>query len=194
MISCNVKGVRLSFDFTFFGALALFLALDKSGLGVFCLLACLCHESAHLLVLAAEKNPPEEIIFSGGGICIRQRKEPSSLALWAGCAVNLLLFAAFFLSAQRESIYPLIFGGANLCVGIINLLPIGELDGKKLLSRLLHRLFLPDTAEKTEAAAEILFTAAAVAAIIVMIAKSLYLTAVLILLYIFLVDFLQKKG
>ena len=79
-------------------------------------------------------------------------------------------------------------------MGIINLLPIGELDGKKLLSRLLHRLFLPDTAEKTEAAAEILFTAAAVAAIIVMIAKSFNLTAVLILLYIFLVDFLQKKG
>lgn len=194
MIGFEAAGVRVSFDFTFFAALGIFFAFDQSGCGIFCLLACLCHESAHLAVLTAEKNPPKEIIFSGGGICIKQRREPSDLALWAGCAVNLLLFCIFYLTAGRKNIYPIFFGVANLCVGAINLLPIGELDGKKLLARLLQRLFLPHLAEKIGFVVEVLFTAAAAAAILVMIAENFNLTAVVILLYIFLVNFLQKKG
>ncbi|MCM1298820.1 MAG: hypothetical protein NC203_03785 [Firmicutes bacterium] len=193
MISCTVSGVRLSFDFTFFGALALFLSLDKSGYGILCLSACFCHESAHLLVLAAEKNPPREIIFSGGGICIRQRHEPSLLALCAGCAVNLLLFGIFFLLWRKNSVFPLVFGEANLLVGAVNMLPIGELDGKKLLLRLLYAAAAPDTAEKISLAAEAAFTAAAAAILLLMIWKNLNLTGILILLYIFLVDFLEKR-
>lgn len=173
--------------------MGIFLALDKSGYGIFCLLACICHETAHLIVLIAEKNPPREIIFSGGGICIKQRWNPSVAALSAGCLVNFLLFAVFFLPNQRENIYPLLFGGANLCIGVINLLPIGELDGKKLLSGILNRLCPPASAEKILHVTETVFSVLTAAAIVFMIAKNFNLTAVLILLYIFLIDFLQNK-
>ncbi len=174
--------------------MGIFLALDKSGYGIFCLLACICHETAHLIVLIAEKNPPREIIFSGGGICIKQRWKPSTAALSAGCLMNFLLFAVFFLPNQRENIYTLLFGGANLCIGIINLLPIGELDGKKLLSRLINRLFSPVPAEKILHVSEIIFSLSAAAAVSFMIVKNFNLTAILILLYIFLIDYLQKNG
>lgn len=193
MIGCTVRGVRLSFDFTFFGAIAVFLALDESGFGVLCLLACFCHETGHLLVLIGEKNPPKEILFSGGGICIRQNRDSSALALWAGCGVNFLLFTGFFLLSGRRSFYPLVFGMCNLIVGIINLLPIGELDGKKLLSRLLYRVLPPHAAEKGLFIAEIGFTLAAAAGVGLLIAGSFNLSGVLILLYIFLVDYLEKK-
>lgn len=194
MISCTVKGVKLSFDFTFFAAVGIFLALDESGYGIFCLSACLLHEAAHLAVLFAEKKPPDEIIFSGGGISIRQEKEPSLCALAAGCAANLLLFAVFYPLGGRESVYPLIFGAANLCVCAINLLPVGELDGKKLLLRLLYKLFSQNAAEKTAGIIEAVFTAAAAAAILLMLIFNFNLKAVLILLYLFLVDFLQKRS
>lgn len=193
MIGFTVGGVKLSFDFTFFGAIAVFLALDKSGFGILCLLACFCHELGHLAVLIAEKNPPKEIVFSGGGICIRQNRDGSALALSAGCAVNFLLFVRFYLLSGRESVYPLVFGGANLLIGGINLLPVGELDGKKLLSRLLYKVIPPNSAEKVLLTVELVFTAAAAGAVFFLAVGSFNLSGVLILLYIFLVDYLQKK-
>lgn len=193
MVSFKVRGIRVSLDFSFFAVVGVFLAFDKSGYGLCCLCACFCHELGHLLAMALEKKPPKEMIFSGGGICIKQRYDASTLVLGAGCAVNFCLFALFCLVLPRDSIYKLLFGGANLIIGIFNLLPMGELDGKRLLEKACCKLLPYFAAERLLNVTEVLFILlTAAAAILLLFTGAVNLTAVSVTVYLFLIDFLLK--
>ncbi len=184
-------GVKIRFDFSFFAAVGIFLAFDKAGYGIYCLAACFCHELGHLAVMLAEGKLPDEIIFSGGGICIRQRREASCAVLAAGCAVNFLLFAVYCLILPKDSIFKLMFGGANLVIGIFNLLPIGTLDGKKLLEKACRRALSYTAAEKFLNAAEVIGCLLAMGALTIpALNGTVNLTAVSVMIYIFLMDFL----
>ena len=135
MVSFNIGSLKVGFDFSFFAVIAIFFALDDSGYGILCIAACLCHEAGHLALLLLTKHVPDSLIFSGSGICIKQHEEASVPVLAAGCTVNFILFVIFYFFMEQNSVYKLIFAGCNLCIGVLNLLPIGELDGKKLLER-----------------------------------------------------------
>ncbi|MBD5113748.1 MAG: hypothetical protein HDT46_00860 [Ruminococcaceae bacterium] len=193
MVSFKLRGICIGLDFSFFAVVGVFLAFDKSGYGIYCLCACFCHELGHLLVMLAEKKLPEEIIFSGGGICIKQRYDASALVLGAGCAVNFCLFALFCLILPKDSIYKLLFGGANLVIGIFNLLPMGELDGRRLLEKMCYKLLPYFAAERllniTETACCLL---SAAAALLLLFTGAVNLTAVSVTVYLFLIDFLLK--
>ena len=193
MVSFSIGSLRVGFDFSFFAVMAIFFALDDSGYGIFCIAACLCHELGHLALLLLTKHIPEQLTFSGSGICIKQREEPSLPVLAAGCTVNFILFIAFYFLLERNSIYNLIFAGCNLCIGVLNLLPIGELDGKKLLERLLTAILPFRTAQRalfiSELAALALTAAAAVA---LLLSGALNITSIFVFIYVFAVDFLLK--
>lgn len=184
----------MCFDFSFFAAVGIFLALDKSGYGAFALLACLCHEAGHLAVMLLKKEPPAEMIFSGGGICIKQSREASTAVLAAGCVVNAVLFLIFFFVLPPDSIFKLMFGGANMAAGVFNLLPLGELDGRFLTEKLCFRLLPYSAALKTmrwvQAGTGILLC---VVLIWLFVSRKINPIAVCVMGYIFLVDFLLKN-
>ena len=193
MVSFNIGGLKVGFDFSFFAVMAIFFALDDSGYGIFCIAACLCHELGHLALLLLTRHIPDSLIFSGSGICIKQHEEPSLPVLAAGCTVNFILFAIFYFLTERNSIYNLIFAGCNLCIGVLNLLPIGELDGKKLLERLLTALLPFRAAQRGLFISELAALASAAAAVMTLLLYgALNITSILVLIYVFAVDFLLK--
>lgn len=193
MVSFSVGGMKVGFDFSFFAVTALFFALDDSGYGIFCIAACLCHELGHLALLLLTGRIPEQLIFSGSGICIKQREEPTIPVLAAGCTVNFILFIIFYFLLERNSIYNLIFAGCSLCIGVLNLLPIGELDGRKLLERLFTAALPFRAAQRAIFISELAALALAAAAVIVLLfSGTLNITSIFVLIYVFAVDFLLK--
>ena len=193
MVSFSVGSLKIGFDFSFFAVIAIFFALDDSGYGILCIAACLCHEAGHLALLLLTRCVPHSLIFSGSGICIKQREEATVPVLAAGCAVNFTLFIIFYFLLEQNSVYKLIFAGCNLCIGVLNLLPIGELDGKKLLERF-FTAFLPfRAAGRALFISELAgFALAASAAILLLLSGTLNPTSIFVILYVFTVDFLQK--
>ncbi len=193
MVEFMLWGMRIRFDFSFFAAVGIFLAFDKAGYGIYCLAACFCHEFSHLAVMLAEGKLPDEIIFSGGGICIRQRNDASCAVLAAGCTVNFLLFIVYCFILPKDSIFKLMFGGANLVIGIFNLIPIGSLDGKRLLEKACYGTLSYSAAQKVLNIAEVLGYIITLGALtILVLSGAVNMTAVSVLIYIFLMDFLLK--
>ena len=110
--------------------------------------------------------------------------------LAAGSAANFLLFGIFRFGLPRDSIYKMIFAAANLCVGVFNLLPMGDLDGKRLMEELLIRKFSLKTTERvinTLQALTCLFWGGLV--LYLLFNGAVNLTAVFVMIYIFTVDF-----
>lgn len=195
MLSVRAFGVRLCFDFSFFAVIGLFFAFDSGGYGWLCFAACICHELGHLAVMAVRGEGLDEIIFSGGGICIKKSDKPSLCVLAAGCAVNFLLFAVFFAVLGRGNIFYTVFGGANLFVGVFNLLPLRGLDGHGILEKALFRFLSFEAAERVMRAVEIFFGAVLILGVtLFLLSGSVNLTAVFVMIYIFALDFIWKLG
>ncbi len=195
MLTVRICGVKICFDFSFFAVLGLFLAFDGGGYGWLCFAACVCHELGHLAAMAVSGEKPREMIFSGGGICIKQSEQPSLGVLSAGCGVNFLLFAVYFVLLGKGDIFYTIFGGANLFVGIFNLLPVGGLDGHGILENILLRFISFEKAQKVMGALEIIFGTAWIIVVILLLMSGLVnLTAVIVMIYIFVLDYLWRAS
>lgn len=195
MISFTIGRIQVSLDFTFFAVLGTVCAFDSGGYGVLYLLACLCHETAHIAVMAIKGQAPKRIIFSGGGICIKQADDVCFSVLAAGPAVNFILFFVFAFALEQNSIYKLIFAAANLCVGLFNLLPMGDLDGRRLAEKLLSKLLPYSKAQRFIGVLQG-FTFVCWGAVVLFLLwnGSVNLTAVFVMVYILLIDcFLENK-
>ena len=96
-------------------------------------LACALHELAHIFVLCWQRNKIKQIRLTLYGAVIElssvlsYRQELAAAA--AGPLCNLLL-AAFFCRFPSC----VCFTGLNLTLGIFNLLPLGQLDGARILN------------------------------------------------------------
>ena len=191
MVTFEFFGVKIRLDFSFFAAVGIFLAFDRAGYGAYCLAACFCHEISHLAVMLIEGQPPDEMLFSGGGICIKQKNDVSFAVLAAGCTVNFLLFIVYCLVLPRDNIFKLMFGGANLATGLFNLLPIGSLDGKRMLEKLCYKRLSYAAAQKFLNIAGGLGYAFALGGICLLgLSGALNLTAITVMIYVFLMDYL----
>lgn len=116
------------------------MTLDTTGFAFMSLLACLIHELGHLLVMFVKKHKPTAVTLRGGGIQITAPDCSDSVAiLMAGSALNIIVFAVMLALLPRPytDIYPVMFAVLNLCIGLFNLLPLGCLDGSRLLRRVL---------------------------------------------------------
>lgn len=116
--------------------LALFVWLSSPALLGALLLAALCHELGHYVVLRWLGGWVRQLRISIWGAEMRMGGRLSYggelLAAAAGPVVNLLLGAAFS-AAGRWSELLYLLAGAQLVLGLFNLLPILPLDGGRLL-------------------------------------------------------------
>ncbi|HJB20642.1 MAG TPA: M50 family metallopeptidase [Candidatus Fournierella merdavium] len=123
---------------------ALWFALyrDHSGLVRVGLLAALLHECGHVAVwLALTRSLPVlRLSVRGVGLDVSgvhlSRRQAFVLAL-AGPLTNFALCAGTLAKMQlRASYWGYFFAAANLATGLFNLLPVGDLDGRRLLQSL----------------------------------------------------------
>lgn len=102
------------------------------------LLSAVLHELAHGLILSWLGQAPQEVCFRLEGA--RMETPPLSyrqelLCAAAGPAVSMLL-------GLTLPVFPML-GGYSLCLGLFNLLPLGSLDGGRML-RCILLLHLPE--------------------------------------------------
>ncbi|MDR1753550.1 MAG: M50 family metallopeptidase [Eubacterium sp.] len=200
MIDINVlKRCRITFDFSFFAVIAIFLCFDYTGYGIFSIIACLLHELGHLTAMLIEGKTPEGIRFYGGGIKLsRGDGNPSYFVLLSGCAMNLVLFALFYFLSDKLSIFPLVFATMNLVIGIFNLMPVGHLDGKKIFEKILISRFSIETAYAAEKFSKILkiverviFLSVLSGAVLFVFTNKTNFTLIIVLCYVLMIDWIR---
>lgn len=115
------------------------LLFDPVGFLRLTLLASVLHEAGHVIayVICTKKTPPLKISVAGiclQNTCMLSNKQDFFVTL-SGPLTNLILALCLHFYIQYKASYGLYFFMAiNICVAIYNLLPVGALDGARLIS------------------------------------------------------------
>lgn len=120
--------------------LYLVLQTDHTGFARLGLLAALLHEWGHILVYRRLSGHWPRLRWAGFGVALAIGetefcpREQFLLAAAGPCANFLWAAGAWVWVTQiRAGYYPAFFAAANVCVGAFNLLPVGPLDGNRML-------------------------------------------------------------
>lgn len=148
MIEFSLNKTKIQLDFSFFAVLAFCFFLDSNNILLMSFAACIIHETGHLITMLLFHVDIRSLYFYGAGIklgsCIRytgfQRK---IIILLAGSSANLIICAFAFYS------YCHAFAAINLVIGVFNLLSIGDLDGRQIISAVSDQYRLPAILTKT---------------------------------------------
>lgn len=139
-----MKRLRVRHPVLLLAGLVLLLQRDPLGLVRMALLASVLHEGGHLAVFWLYKRrwPVLTVSMRGIGMELRGEWFTPAQQLWlaaAGPLANFTVSAAVCLLLQHKASYAgYFFACANLCVGLFNLLPLGRLDGRRILQALLQ--------------------------------------------------------
>ena len=135
-------------------------------------------------------RPPEKITFYGGGMRLSGGGKSIPVII-SGCAVNFLLFAAFYFLSDGYNLR--LFGMINLMTGLFNLMPVQPFDGYNLLERLIIQLMSPEKAISVLAVVENAACIAVVPLIILFfLGGNVNFSSVVFLFYLFVVDIIEK--
>lgn len=144
MISFKLFGVEVHIKFMFVAMVTIFLLVDKTGISVIALLACLIHELGHVVMFYLVGYKPISLSFDLTGICLTKPTAQLSyvkevLVQLAGSTTNFIVFALLCGTISEVS-YSSIFATTHLIICIFNLLPLKSFDGGKLLEITLLRI------------------------------------------------------
>ena len=138
-----MRHLRLRQPVLLLAALWFVLYRDHSGLVRVGLLAALLHECGHVAAWLAMTKRLPVLSFSLRGIGLdtsaaRLSRRQTFLLALAGPLTNLLMCAAALGRMQMAASYwGYFFAAANLATGLFNLLPLGDLDGRRMLQSVL---------------------------------------------------------
>ncbi len=183
--------IKPEIRFSFPAVLAVILCTDTEGAAVLCLLTCGLHELGHIFVMLICNNPPEKIIFCGGGIRLSGNTHKTVPVIIGGCTVNFLLFTVFY---PFTPFYTLkLFGMINLLTGLFNLVPVKPLDGYFLFEKALIRFISPEKIDRVLRITEIIASLLFVPMIILFfIMGMMNFSSLIFLFYIFAVDIFEE--
>ena len=157
----------ISARFSFLAVTAFLLCTDRQGTALLCFSSCVLHELGHIAVMLAERRPPESVVLYGGGIKLSGGSR-SLLACAGGVLTNILLFSVFYFVpfpfGKRK-----LFAVINLLLAAVNLLPVGELDGKLLLDKALLRTLSAEKALRISSAVTVCALVIVVPAVIILV-------------------------
>lgn len=158
------RGIKVRLCFSFFAVISLTCLLGSdSGRMMIMLACCGLHECGHIAAMLACGCKPSCVTIYGGGICLTPPGHLNSFAadiliLTSGCAVNFILAFASVVTVGEMTF----FAQINLLLGGFNLLPVGYLDGGKLIGLLLS----PSKAKAVKTVFALLIAALAVTAVV----------------------------
>ncbi|MCL2636757.1 MAG: site-2 protease family protein [Oscillospiraceae bacterium] len=195
MIEFSFRGKKkFAVDFTFFAAIALFFYFDESGFGIMGICACAIHEIGHLIALFIEKRDFDSVLLYGGGVKIKFKKnlESSVFLIIAGSLLNFIIFTVLYFTFSE--IFELqILAITNLIIGIFNLLPVRYFDGGNLLEKVLIKIFPTQNVLMILRKTEIITAFFTIVLIIVTAClKYINLSALIVIMYIIILDFTVK--
>lgn len=130
----------MEISFFFIVLLAAMLIYDPYNFVFLTLLCCILHEAAHIWMLRRLQGHILQLKIGCMGFVLRTDAEyafssqKERKVLWAGSACNLLLFfMSWLVERVYSSFYLSYFAICNLLIGLFNLLPVGILDGGRIL-------------------------------------------------------------
>lgn len=143
MIEFSIGATKIKISFLFLAFCTLCSLCDKSGVFTMALVASLLHEMAHILMLYFVGEYADNITLKPQGISLVRSGKMLSykseiLVLLAGCILNFTLFAVFYFFCESLSLK--LFAVVNLSLGLFNILPLGTLDGGRILKILLKNV------------------------------------------------------
>ncbi len=173
----------------------LLILLDGSVLAILPLLAALCHELGHLVVMLALGAPVREIELTLFGAEIRTTplgtRTGGTIAVYgAGAAVNLLSAAVILLLPHR-SFEAEFFAACSLSLAVLNLLPIRSLDGGCILEAALLQLTPTHTTAILDAVSFVTLILLWLAAVYILLICGGNLSLMLFCMYLFVMLFLR---
>lgn len=136
-----MRKIRIRCPAVFLAALIVLLWHDHTGFLRLALASAVLHESGHVIACRCITRQFPVLTLSLTGISMRpgQQLAPGQLLLLAaaGPLANFLTCIALMLRLKYHASYlGYFFASANLCMGLFNLLPLGPLDGKRMLQAL----------------------------------------------------------
>lgn len=142
-------GIQFAVSFWFFAVLFFFVWVGRELFLFYMLLPVIVHEFGHIAVIAA-RGGIRGIDLRPFGIGIIPTRDCFGLGEEfvihsAGILVNLLFAAGLYVFCYQTVRIRLLVA-VNLAVALFNLLPIGDLDGGRLMRLAVHRWLSPDTA------------------------------------------------
>lgn len=144
MFELRIKKLTVRFDFSFFATVTLLMLLSGSNYAVIGLAVCLWHELGHFTVMLICGVKVKELVFYGAGIKIIPDKQidftgfGTAISVYlAGSAANFIAVALLSMSESPEA---RLFAAVNMVIGAFNLLPLGYLDGGKIILLIIRRL------------------------------------------------------
>ena len=162
-MSFRIKGIRFDVSFYFFALLTAFFLLEPDSITACGALAAAVHESGHLAAMLAFRGcRVEQVRIGVCGLCITANMRGNQRG-WipicvAGAAANLLLtLITLPLLCFSSGTFATAFASANMCIGIVNLMPVEPLDGGQLLRAILLRKTSPEQADKISFWVSIIF-------------------------------------
>ena len=137
-----MKRVQVRRPVQVLAVLIVLLWADHTGWIRMALAACCLHELGHVLVYRRCYGVWPELTVSLRGIALRMPAVPPPagqllVLACAGPGMNFAVSALVLLAMQKQASYGgYLFASANLCTGMFNLLPLGTLDGRRILQAL----------------------------------------------------------
>lgn len=133
--------IRIRCPAVFLSALILLLWQDHTGGVRFALLSAVLHESGHILAAWWITGRFPALTISLTGISLRTSRFLSAGELFllaaAGPMSNFMACIALMMKLDHQASYWGYFlACSNLCMGLFNLIPLGPLDGKRMLQAL----------------------------------------------------------
>ena len=166
--------------------------LDYQMLVPMALTACFLHELGHIVALKLTGNTINQICLSVIGAemelghLMSYRQE--LICAGAGPLVNLLLAGVF--SHVRSGT---LFAGLNLSLGLFNLLPIGTMDGGRILYCLMAPLLGPDRAERIRTVIQRCLTAVLFVLGVLLLGTGGNATMLMVAIWLIILEFRRKS-
>lgn len=135
--------IYLSYPAVALIGISLFSGYSGNSLLIFCLISTIIHEFGHLIFICRYMGKPDSIIINPGEV--RINSDLSEVTYFqdiyitsAGVIFNFItaVFSMVLFNIFKVQ-FIMNFALCNLCLGIINLLPVRSFDGGQLLSSLL---------------------------------------------------------
>lgn len=137
--------IKISINFPAFCIMTLIILLSKSDTLFWGLLAAICHELGHIIIMMINNNIPSSISINLFDIRITEKSTcqyyvKDILTLLAGPLVNLIIFIfLLIININLKGEFMICFMNENLILCLFNLIPIYFLDGGKILHILINR-------------------------------------------------------
>lgn len=153
-MSFRIGGIRFDISFYFFALLTAFFILEPDNVTACGALSAILHEAGHLAaMLLVPDASVERVTISACGLRITARMSGQHRGwvpvCFAGAAANFavsaLLLPAALLSGNN---FVSVLFSANVCIGVLNLLPVEPMDGGQLLRAFTLRITSPEKADR----------------------------------------------